>query len=434
MLTSNQFCAQVDKAEYGSDENPHGVGDFFGKIIDPFGPTLLVKWTDDAPPEPMSKSDMGVAPQPGTKFGTNNEYMCDKYTRKGCHVTVVSTAEELAPAKEKPNPKGKPKTKPAAKPKTKPAAKPNTKPAAKPTVMKVGATDITVVDQKAYEEFQKLSAQASHLRVHGEELDKTEYADKDTCAFEQAALLQKRAHQLYMVAIGLSGAYKSIMQPKKRPVRKRVPRPLVLRRSNRKTHEEAEEPAAKKPATEEPAPDKPTTEEPAPEEPTKEPSTWAKCRHPSLSEDQLSRLQPAIARHYTKDKDHYQPRYPKGKYSEFARRVCRAYVAEWKRQHSDSTHMNRENLVKSAVASVFGQIKPWKDKPHFGSTHIAFVAIMPVVADVLQLPTWSFKPGSKQWITKITKTDRYVLSYDDYLCCCVNATYQVALMLLLKLL
>ena len=75
-----------------------------------------------------------------------------------------------------------------------------------------------------------------------------------------------------------------------------------------------------------------------------------------------------------------------------------------------------------------------KDKPHFGSAHIAFVAIMPVVADVLQLPTWSFKPGSKQWITKTTKTDRYVLSYDDYLCCCINATYQVALMLLLKLL
>jgi len=129
-----------------------------------------------------------------------------------------------------------------------------------------------------------------------------------------------------------------------------------------------------------------------------------KCRDPQLTDAQLNRLKPALKN--IEDSKYWLPRYPRAKYYAFAHRACRAYHAAWVRERSDKLHLNRENLARSAVASVLGQIRPWKDKPHHGNSYMAMITILPVVEAVFEIPSYAFPPGSKRWFEKMTTTNR----------------------------
>ena len=144
-------------------------------------------------------------------------------------------------------------------------------------------------------------------------------------------------------------------------------------------------------------------------------ATWLKCRDPELSTDQLNKLTPALKA--IEDSKYFQPRFSRAKYYAFAHRVCRAYVAKWVRQDSDCMHINRENLARSAVASVYGQVRPWSDKPHYGNTHMAMLTLLPAIEAVLGIPSYAFKPGSKEWFKKITALNRSVLPQGKLIIC-----------------
>ena len=106
----------MDKEEYADEANPHGVGAFFGKIVDPFGPEVGVQWADGGEDtEPMKKKYLAVALQPSKKFVYfRKTYVCVKYSAKGCHCLPVAKRKYASP-------KRKPKRKPAS-PKRKAAA------------------------------------------------------------------------------------------------------------------------------------------------------------------------------------------------------------------------------------------------------------------------------------------------------------------------
>ena len=142
------------------------------------------------------------------------------------------------------------------------------------------------------------------------------------------------------------------------------------------------------------------SEEPLPD------AGWRKCRDPELTPTQLNKLAPALKG--CVNGPYFQQRYPRGKYYVFARRVCRAYVAEWKKQHADELHINRENIARAAVAKVYGQVRPWSDKPHHGNTQMGVIALLPVIEEVLTIPSYACKPGSDLWLKKITAMNRSV--------------------------
>jgi len=141
------------------------------------------------------------------------------------------------------------------------------------------------------------------------------------------------------------------------------------------------------------------------EEPGHEPEAWLKCRDKQLTPQQLLKLAPALLQ--IQKSQYFQPRYPRPKYYAFAHRVCRAYITEWAR-NPDKQHMNRENIAVSAVAKVLDQVRPWSDRPHHSNAHMGMLTLLPVIQEVLEIPSYDFKPGSKKWIEKLIKLNRSV--------------------------
>ena len=136
-------------------------------------------------------------------------------------------------------------------------------------------------------------------------------------------------------------------------------------------------------------------------------SAWIKCRDPPLESAELLKLKPALKR--LEGSQYWQPRFSRAKYYAFAHRVCRAYRQVWLKQKSDPAHLNRENLARSAVASVFGQVRPWTDKPHHGNTHMAMLTLLPAIEMVFDIPSYDHNPGTKQWLKKMVTTNRSVM-------------------------
>ena len=125
------------------------------------------------------------------------------------------------------------------------------------------------------------------------------------------------------------------------------------------------------------------------------------ARHPLEA-----KLKPALKR--LEGSQYWQPRFSRAKYYAFAHRVCRAYRQLWSKQKRDPAHLNRENLARSAVASVFGQVRPWTDKPHHGNTHMAMLTLLPAIETVFDIPSYDHNPGTKQWLKKMVTTNRSV--------------------------
>ena len=258
----------------------------------------------------------------------------------------------------------------------------------------------------AFQKFQFLSAKAVHIRNNGKVLDATKYAGTTTCAYEQAALIQKDAHRHYMIAIGLKDTtLKDTVVPPKKKSNSQKKKTNDNTKTKRKYSTRKVLKVTKDAARPE---DDLTEDEGELLEPKKADAVWLKCRNPQLTAAQLDKLTPALKA--LEGSDFFQPRFPRAKYYAFAHRVCRAYVAEWTRQESDPIHINRVNMARSAVASVLGKVRPWTDKPHHGNAHQGMLALLPAIEGVLDIPSYAFRPGSKRWLTKITTLNRSVHS------------------------
>ena len=132
LVASGQYVYEV-VPEYICQDNPSGVGDNFGEILDPFGPELLCSWgLDDK--EVLPKKFLRRAPNPGQRFIKDGVmYEAQGYNKHLtlCTLTIVVTEEpevvKSAAAASKKNTRSavaatKKKTKPAAA-----AAKKNTR-------------------------------------------------------------------------------------------------------------------------------------------------------------------------------------------------------------------------------------------------------------------------------------------------------------------
>ena len=439
---------EIDRKEY---ENKHGVGPAFGTIVDPFGGEIMCDW-DDGDHVALPKKNLAVAPQKGETFvslSCGTLYRCVRYSEAGCHLEAM-TSKSSAPKRKRVKPqkeavvkkvpkkeavvkkvqkekeqqkeeqkkKGQPQKEAVAK---KEEPKKKGQPQKKAVVKKVqedlglvpdprvGATNIQMVDKEAFAKFQELSDKAMYVRDNADKLDATEFAETSTCAYEEATRLQKQAHIHYMAAIGLGeGGSKK----KKR-------RPATNKKKNQKTRSNPAR-ATKKQTPTVPLQEQQKSEPLRGKKKKGTTQTWSKCRDPELTDTQLNKLGPALDKN--EGGKYFQPRFSRAKYYAFAHRVCRAYHAEWVRQDSDVSHINRENLTRSAVASVFGQVRPWSDKPHHGNTYMATVALLPVIQVVFDIPSYAFKPGSEEWFHKVTTLNRFVR--------CSNVTSIVTLTLL----
>ena len=188
------------------------VGKNCGQVDDPHGRDVGVDWADGIV-EYISRTAVRIAPSPGARFGdfTLIGYIEDgvEVLQQGCShwrclyiarhsfscILATTDADNILPG-----------------------------------------TTIELVDRDAFEEHLKLAARAVHLRENAKELDATEFADSDTCAYEQAAIAQTHAHQKYMMAIGLktlpTGPTTKKNKKKKAPTEKTRDPP---RRSTRET-------------------------------------------------------------------------------------------------------------------------------------------------------------------------------------------------------
>ena len=482
VVASKTIVYEVDKNEYF---NPHGVGPYFGEIINPFGLEKEVHWADDDQTM-TSTSYLGVAVQIGEEFEFEGKiYKCFKISEEGLHCKVIklkaakSTAESKtsavnkakAPAEktttEKTSAVNKTKTSAektstaktssvnegfglgsalyisgsAHKEKTstektsavnkakastektsavnkekastektsavnkaeasaeKTSAVKKAEASAEKKSMYLGKTNIKLVDKQAFAKHLELAEQAEHIRKNAAELDSTKYAGTDTCAYEQARNLQIEAHKCYMLAIGLGSNQLDKEIAKKPKAKKKTKKTTKITvRTN--------PPRGAKNANN----GDPNDAAPAAEigEQTKESDiAWIKCRDPPLESAELLKLKPALKR--LEGSQYWQPRFSRAKYYAFAHRVCRAYRQVWLKQKSDPAHLNRENLARSAVASVFGQVRPWTDKPHHGNTHMAMLTLLPAIEMVFDIPSYDHNPGTKQWLKKMVTTNRSVM-------------------------
>ena len=215
----------------------------------------------------------------------------------------------------------------------------------------------------------------------------------------QARNLQIEAHKCYMLAIGLESNQLDKEIAKKPKAKKKTKKTTKITvRTN--------PPRGAKNANN----GDPNDAAPAAEigEQTKESDiAWIKCRDPPLESAELLKLKPALKR--LEGSQYWQPRFSRAKYYAFAHRVCRAYRLLWLKQKRDPAHLNRENLARSAVASVFGQVRPWTDKPHHGNTHMAMLTLLPAIEMVFDIPSYDHNPGTKQWLKKMVTTNRSVM-------------------------
>ena len=250
------------------------------------------------------------------------------------------------------------------------------------------------------------------MLILNDRYDREKFADTDTSAYEQARALQASAHKYYMIAIGLANVSPA-SKPKRKKNKKKPgrgsgykPRPISLRNlRNRKNLRASDGRASVSTASVSVTAASDASVTAAAASDTRSDVAWMKCRDPPLSQAQLCALSKAMHT-ILPEQDGFDEAYPKGKYYCYAERVCRSYLVEWKRQRADALHVNRENIARSAVSQVNeGQVRPWKDKPQNGNTHLCMRIMLPVIENVLGIPCADFKKGSDAWIKKIIATD-----------------------------
>ena len=103
----------------------------------------------------------------------------------------------------------------------------------------------------------------------------------------------------------------------------------------------------------------------------------------------------------------FNKQYPISKYYCFAERVCRHYLKLWTQHKSDKLHLNRDNLTRAAVATVYEECKPYSDKPHYGNNTVGRGMVLPLLEKVFNMPLEEHeRKGSDEWIAHVLANDR----------------------------
>ena len=104
----------------------------------------------------------------------------------------------------------------------------------------------------------------------------------------------------------------------------------------------------------------------------------------------------------------FTKQYPISKYYCFAERVCRHYLKLWTQHKSDKLHLNRDNLTRAAVATVYSECHPYSDKPHFGNNSIGQTNVLPLLEHVFKMSLEEHnQKGSDAWIAHVIAHERY---------------------------
>ena len=81
--------------------------------------------------------------------------------------------------------------------------------------------------------------------------------------------------------------------------------------------------------------------------------------------------------------------------------VLKNYVGEGPH---DDMHTQRKSVLKNSIVSAYNAIPNTETKPPFNNSHKkAFVKVLPLIEDLLNMPDMGPAPGSKQYIKQLTR-------------------------------
>ena len=291
-----------------------------------------------------------------------------------------------------------------------------------------------IVNRKAFANYLWYKEEASEMRKNVGCVDG---------AYEKARDMQKTANEYYMVAVGLrpgTVTAKSANKPPGSAGSRPPPWTVTAQKTTVDEQDEEEEESPYEPSTEDEEDEssednasakkrmkskrQPKKTEPKQKktEPRQNKTTattkWAKCAAPPLEPKQLAELSQLVQERWTHlAHESFNKQYPVSKYYLFAERVGRHYVKLWSTNKSDKLHLNRDNLTRAAVATVYEECKPYSDKPHYGNNSVGRGMVLPLLEKVFNMPLEEHKrKGSDEWIAHVLANDRYNIVNVDLNC------------------
>ena len=124
---------------------------------------------------------------------------------------------------------------------------------------------------------------------------------------------------------------------------------------------------------------------------------WLRFRRKELTKREIKRL---VAAYQNGKKDITFVYLNETTYYVFLDRVAREYNFQWEKK-PDRMHLNRENLIKSAIATVYSQLTPADHLPHGGDKDSALHTIQPLLETTFRMPgQMLLTPGSSMWVKK----------------------------------
>ena len=275
-----------------------------------------------------------------------------------------------------------------------------------------------VVNRKAFAQYLWFQEEAADMRAK---------VGKVEGAYEKARDCQKTANEYYMIALGLRPGTVSENSAGK-PPGSAGSRPSPPQNSTNTTVDEQEEKdkdSDYQPSTEDEKDESSEESTEAPAAKPKKPKNkkvkhdkttatatkkWARCTAPALAPKLLAELSKLVQDRWSNGLAHdsFVKNYPIAKYYCFAERVCRHYLQLWTQHKRDKLHLNRENLTRAAVATVYNECQPYHDKPHFGNNSIGRTNVLPLLEHVFKMPLEEHnRRGSDAWIKHVLAHARY---------------------------
>ena len=332
----DDWCYEVDP-ENKSEDNPHGVGKDFGRIIYPHGDDIKLWWTDKTNDITLKKF-LKLCPRVGSIVVYKGlKWKVDSYGEKGCLLVEPPTDKEV---NKKASPAVTRKRKQQKKQQKKVRARKSTPPRKR---------------RKTRSQNNKMSEPAKDQGM--EPAGKTaKQADKPT------AKTVKNTSQPTAKAADKpqkkTNAEKASQQTASRR-KKMVSRKKILLDKQQK--EQAMEKEEATPAHEGDTDDKPT-------------AGWLRCRNGTPLTNKESKVLTEALNNID-----LPPDWAANLFYAFTERT----IKEYKTLQKSEIHLNRQKVYKSAISQVMEQVRPASTKPYNGDTSKALVTLMPVLTQVV---------------------------------------------------
>ena len=351
MVAKDSWVWEFDPATHQTKDNP-GYGPCAGKVVDPYGATLLVEWADGQTlsiPRTMCRQAM---PE-GTVFLHDGVESAISYTTTGVVLKKAATAK-----------KGKKKRKAAAKKRISPKKR-----------KVVGATG---VEKKAATAKKGKKKSSSPKKTKATKRFKWRYIDpisdksvETTVAIPGLAFDTVFQKVITVHAYIKTGGYVRLADGSKRNT-KHV-RALTIKETEKYSSTSDDDEAAGADIG----------------------ADWAPLTNvPALDVRVQSRLSECIGQFDNKAEPLYHL---------FVERVAKVYINECNKQADDSDsgmHADRESICHQACERVMSQI-PIRQRPHKGSIRRSVNAVLPIIEQLFDLPARGPDVGSEEWFVKL---------------------------------